>query len=115
VLVDPVSLPFLAGARIDFSDELIGARFVIDNPNANPIHRVPADSDGHFGRPVGAIGVPSAAIVRLRHASTWVPTKSSTRKMLVQPVISPPGPGHSGGRGGRESFREIAVVDVGIG
>lgn len=34
VLVDPVSLPFLAGARIDFSDELIGARFVIDNPNA---------------------------------------------------------------------------------
>lgn len=35
VLVDPVSLPFLAGARIDFSDELIGARFVIDNPNAS--------------------------------------------------------------------------------
>lgn len=34
VLVDPVSLPFLAGARIDFSEELIGARFVIDNPNA---------------------------------------------------------------------------------
>jgi len=35
VLVDPVSLPFLAGARIDFSEELIGARFVIDNPNAS--------------------------------------------------------------------------------
>jgi iron-sulfur cluster assembly accessory protein len=35
VLVDPVSLPFLAGARIDFSDELIGARFVIENPNAS--------------------------------------------------------------------------------
>ncbi len=34
VLVDPVSLPFLAGARIDFSEELIGARFVIDDPNA---------------------------------------------------------------------------------
>ncbi|MFV0294465.1 MAG: HesB/IscA family protein [Paracoccus sp. (in: a-proteobacteria)] len=34
VLVDPVSLPFLAGAVIDFSDELIGARFVIENPNA---------------------------------------------------------------------------------
>lgn len=34
VVVDPVSLPFLAQARIDFSDELIGARFVIDNPNA---------------------------------------------------------------------------------
>lgn len=35
VLVDPVSLPFLAGARIDFTDELIGARFVIENPNAS--------------------------------------------------------------------------------
>ena len=34
VVVDPVSMPFLAGARIDWSDELIGARFVIDNPNA---------------------------------------------------------------------------------
>lgn len=34
VLVDPVSLPFLANATIDFSEELIGARFVIDNPNA---------------------------------------------------------------------------------
>ncbi|ARJ69667.1 HesB/IscA family protein [Paracoccus contaminans] len=34
VLVDPVSLPFLAGAVIDWSDELIGARFTIDNPNA---------------------------------------------------------------------------------
>lgn len=34
VLIDPVSLPFLGGAVIDFSDELIGARFVIDNPNA---------------------------------------------------------------------------------
>ena len=34
VLVDPVSLPFLAGAVIDFEDELIGARFVIQNPNA---------------------------------------------------------------------------------
>lgn len=34
VVVDPVSLPFLASARIDFSEELIGARFVIDNPNA---------------------------------------------------------------------------------
>jgi iron-sulfur cluster assembly accessory protein len=34
VLIDPVSLPFLADAVIDFSDELIGARFVIENPNA---------------------------------------------------------------------------------
>lgn len=35
VVVDPVSLPYLAGAVIDFSDELIGARFTIDNPNAS--------------------------------------------------------------------------------
>jgi iron-sulfur cluster insertion protein len=35
VLVDPVSLPFLSGATITFSEELIGARFVIDNPNAS--------------------------------------------------------------------------------
>ncbi|WP_238366531.1 HesB/IscA family protein [Mesobacterium pallidum] len=34
VVVDSVSLPFLAAAVIDFSDELIGARFVIENPNA---------------------------------------------------------------------------------
>lgn len=34
VVVDSVSLPFLTGATIDFADELIGARFVIDNPNA---------------------------------------------------------------------------------
>ncbi len=34
VVVDDISLPFLAGATIDFSEELIGARFVIDNPNA---------------------------------------------------------------------------------
>ena len=34
VVVDEVSLPFLANATIDFSEELIGARFVIDNPNA---------------------------------------------------------------------------------
>ena len=34
VVVDAVSLPFLANAVIDFTDELIGARFVIENPNA---------------------------------------------------------------------------------
>lgn len=34
VVVDSVSLPFLADAVIDFSEELIGARFTIDNPNA---------------------------------------------------------------------------------
>lgn len=34
VLIDPVSLPFLAAAEIDFTEELIGARFVVNNPNA---------------------------------------------------------------------------------
>lgn len=34
VLVDSVSLPFLSNAVIDFSQELIGARFVVENPNA---------------------------------------------------------------------------------
>ncbi|MCE8519518.1 iron-sulfur cluster assembly accessory protein [Ruegeria pomeroyi] len=34
VVVDAISLPFLENAVIDFSEELIGARFVIDNPNA---------------------------------------------------------------------------------
>ncbi len=34
VVVDSVSLPFLENATIDFSDELIGARFTVENPNA---------------------------------------------------------------------------------
>ena len=34
VIVDSTSLPFLYNATIDFSEELIGARFVINNPNA---------------------------------------------------------------------------------
>ncbi len=34
VLVDPESLPFLSGSTIDFKDELIGARFAVENPNA---------------------------------------------------------------------------------
>ena len=35
VVIDAVSLPFLADAVIDFTEELIGARFVINNPNAS--------------------------------------------------------------------------------
>lgn len=34
VIIDSASLPFLENAVIDFADELIGARFVINNPNA---------------------------------------------------------------------------------
>jgi len=34
VVIDATSLPFLENAVIDFTEELIGARFVIENPNA---------------------------------------------------------------------------------
>lgn len=34
VVIDSISLPFLADAVIDFTEELIGARFTIQNPNA---------------------------------------------------------------------------------
>ena len=34
VLIDPVSLGVLAGSEIDFVDDLIGASFKINNPNA---------------------------------------------------------------------------------
>ncbi len=34
VVIDPVSLGFLAGSQIDFVDDLIGASFKITNPNA---------------------------------------------------------------------------------
>lgn len=33
-LVDPISLPLLLGSEIDFVDELIGAHFRVNNPNA---------------------------------------------------------------------------------
>ncbi len=35
VVVDEVSLPFLGGAVIDFTEALVGARFTIENPNAS--------------------------------------------------------------------------------
>lgn len=35
VVIDPVSLDFLRGARIDFVDDLMGQAFRIDNPNAS--------------------------------------------------------------------------------
>ena len=34
VLVDPVSSQYMAGSEIDFVDDLIGASFRINNPNA---------------------------------------------------------------------------------
>ncbi|MEM8850045.1 MAG: iron-sulfur cluster assembly accessory protein [Pseudomonadota bacterium] len=35
VVVDEVSLPFLTNAVIDFTEELVGSRFTIENPNAS--------------------------------------------------------------------------------
>lgn len=34
VVVDEVSLDLLAGAQLDFKDELIGSYFAVENPNA---------------------------------------------------------------------------------
>jgi iron-sulfur cluster assembly accessory protein len=34
VVVDPVSLPYMAGSELDFVDDLIGAQFKIKNPMA---------------------------------------------------------------------------------
>jgi iron-sulfur cluster assembly accessory protein len=34
VLIDPMSLKYMAGSEIDFVDDLIGASFKIGNPNA---------------------------------------------------------------------------------
>jgi iron-sulfur cluster insertion protein len=35
LLVDPLSMQYLAGGIVDFKDDLQGSRFVIDNPNAS--------------------------------------------------------------------------------
>ncbi|HVZ69478.1 MAG TPA: iron-sulfur cluster insertion protein ErpA [Rhizomicrobium sp.] len=35
VLVDSMSLDFLKGAELDFADDLIGAAFKVNNPNAS--------------------------------------------------------------------------------
>ena len=34
VLIDPASVPFVAGSEVDFVDDLIGASFRVINPNA---------------------------------------------------------------------------------
>ncbi len=35
ILVDMLSLQYLGGAEIDFKDDLIGSRFLVNNPNAS--------------------------------------------------------------------------------
>jgi len=34
VLIDPISLNYMAGSEIDFVDDLIGSSFKVNNPNA---------------------------------------------------------------------------------
>jgi iron-sulfur cluster assembly accessory protein len=34
VLIDPMSLQYMAGSEIDFVDDLIGASFKVNNPQA---------------------------------------------------------------------------------
>jgi iron-sulfur cluster assembly accessory protein len=34
VVIDPISLQYLAGSKLDFVDDLIGASFQVVNPNA---------------------------------------------------------------------------------
>jgi len=34
LLVDPMSFQYLIGAKIDYKDDVDGARFIINNPNA---------------------------------------------------------------------------------
>ena len=34
VLVDPMSFQYLVGSKIDYKEDLEGARFIINNPNA---------------------------------------------------------------------------------
>jgi len=34
IVIDEISLPYLEGAEIDYTDDLIGAHFKINNPNA---------------------------------------------------------------------------------
>ena len=35
LLIDPMSFQYLVGAKIDYKDDMDGARFIINNPNAS--------------------------------------------------------------------------------
>ncbi len=35
IVIDMLSLQYLGGAEIDFKDDLMGARFLVNNPNAS--------------------------------------------------------------------------------
>lgn len=34
LVVDPLSLQYLAGSQVDYSEDLVGAQFTVNNPNA---------------------------------------------------------------------------------
>ena len=35
LLIDPMSYPYLMGARVDYTEGLEGSKFIVDNPNAS--------------------------------------------------------------------------------
>ncbi len=35
LVIDPLSLQYLSGAEVDFIDDLMGTRFIVNNPNAS--------------------------------------------------------------------------------
>jgi iron-sulfur cluster insertion protein len=35
VVVDPMSLQYLTGSRVDYKEDLQGSRFIVENPNAS--------------------------------------------------------------------------------
>ena len=35
LVIDSMSFPYLAGAKVDYSEDLNGSRFYVDNPNAS--------------------------------------------------------------------------------
>jgi hypothetical protein len=92
VVVDPVSLPFLAQARIDFSEELIGARFVIDNPNATAPAAAgpPSRSEPSARRParVAAMRIATYNIngirARLETVTAWLSEKAPDVALLQE-------------------------------
>ena len=34
LIVDPLSLQYLAGSQVDYTEDLVGAQFTVNNPNA---------------------------------------------------------------------------------
>ncbi len=55
VIVDPNSLPYLDGSRVDYVDSLMGAGFSLENPNA-----VSACGCGHSFRTEDSKGAPNS-------------------------------------------------------